>query len=182
MEIAGKYRIEASRETVWAALNNPEVLGAAIPGCEKIGKTSDSDFTATIEVAVGPVSVKLAVNFALEDVVPMESYTMVGTGKGGPAGLARGSARVRLDEDSTATLLSYQVDVTVLGKLGQVGSRVIGVTAQKFADEFFGRFSELIGEQAQRQASPPLDARSRYWVLGVLSAALIALGLLAAYG
>lgn len=182
MEITGKYRIEANRETVWAALNDPEVLGAAIPGCEKIDKISDSAFTATMKLKIGPVSVKLAVSFTLEDVVPPESYTIVGAGKGGPAGYAKGSAKVRLDEDSPATLLSYEVDVAVFGKLGQVGARVIGITAKKLADEFFRRFSEQIGEGARQPALPPQGAGIGYWVLGVVSAALILLGLFLTYG
>ncbi|MCG8649802.1 MAG: carbon monoxide dehydrogenase subunit G, partial [Pirellulales bacterium] len=142
MQMTGEYRIEAARETVWAALNDPEVLKACIPGCEELEKTSDTGFAAKVKAKVGPVSAKFAGAVTLSDINPPESYTISGEGKGGAAGFAKGGAKVRLDEDGSATLLHYEVDATVGGKLAQIGARLIDGTAKKMADDFFGKFAE----------------------------------------
>ena len=145
MQMTGEYRIQAPRETVWQALNDPEVLKQCIPGCTEIEKTSDTEFSAKVTAKVGPVKAKFAGNVTLSDMDPPSGYTITGEGKGGPAGFARGGAKVRLLEDSRATLLTYDVDAQVGGKLAQIGSRLIDGTAKKMADDFFARFADLVG-------------------------------------
>ena len=142
MEMTGEYRIPAPREQVWAALNDPEILKASIPGCESLERTGDNGFAATVIAKVGPVRAKFTGAVSLTDLDPPNGYTIGGEGKGGAAGFAKGEAKVRLAEDGAGTLLSYQVNANVGGKLAQLGSRLIDGTAKKLADEFFSTFSE----------------------------------------
>ena len=144
MEMSGQQRIAAARETVWAALNDPEVLKQCIPGCQELTKQGDNAFAAKVRAKVGPVSANFTGQVTLSDIVPPESYTISGEGKGGAAGFAKGGAKVSLAEDGDGTLLSYDVDAKVGGKMAQLGGRLIDGTARKMADDFFSRFSELV--------------------------------------
>lgn len=147
MQMTGEYLIPAPREVVWQALNDPEILGQAVPGCEEIEKLSDTEMTATVSAKVGPVKAKFKGAVTLTDIDAPNGYTLVGEGKGGVAGFAKGSAKVALTEEEGGTLLSYEVDAKVGGKLAQVGSRLIDSTAKKLSGEFFGTFSEIVGSQ-----------------------------------
>jgi uncharacterized protein len=153
MQMTGQYRIEAPREAVWEALNDVEVLRSCIPGVEEIEKTSDTSFTAKVRAKVGPVSARFAGEVTLSDLDPPNGYTIRGEGKGGAAGFAKGGAKVRLEDDGAATLLSYDVDAQVGGKLAQIGSRLIDGTAKKMADDFFSRFAQTVAA-----AEPPAAA------------------------
>ncbi len=148
MQMTGEYRINAERETVWAALNDPDVLKSCIPGCQEIENTSDTGFTAKVKAKVGPVSATFNGAVTLSDLNPPESYTISGEGKGGAAGFAKGGAKVKLTEDGEATLLAYEVDAQVGGKLAQIGSRLIDGTAKKMAEQFFGSLAEQVGGPA----------------------------------
>jgi carbon monoxide dehydrogenase subunit G len=145
MDMNGSYRIPASRETVWAALNDPEVLKECIPGCEKLEMTSPTEMSATVTSKIGPVKAKFNGAVTLENINPPESYTIAGEGKGGVAGFAKGSADVSLAEDGAETVLTYTARAQVGGKLAQLGSRLIDSTARKMADDFFGKFTEKVG-------------------------------------
>jgi carbon monoxide dehydrogenase subunit G len=159
MQMTGQYRIEAPRETVWQALNDVEVLRQCIPGVEEIDKTSDTSFTAKVRAKVGPVSARFAGEVTLSDLDPPNGYTISGEGKGGAAGFAKGGAKVRLTDDGAATLLSYDVDAQVGGKLAQIGSRLIDGTAKKMADDFFSRFAATVGAGAAAEpAAAPAPA------------------------
>ena len=153
MDMKGEYRIEAPRQEVWDALNDPEILKRAIPGCEEITKTSDTEMTAKVTAKVGPVKAKFQGAVTLSDIVPPESYTISGEGKGGAAGFAKGGAKVALAEDGAATVLTYEVNANVGGKLAQIGSRLIDGTAKKMADDFFGTFANLVGGPAPAEAA-----------------------------
>ena len=102
MDMSGEYRISAARETVWRALNDPEILKQCIPGCETVDKVSDTEFTARVSIAVGPVKAKFSGKVTLADLRPPESYTISGEGQGGVAGFGKGSATVRLEEVSAS--------------------------------------------------------------------------------
>jgi len=145
MDMSGEYRIAAPRQAVWDALNDPEVLKVAIPGCQTLEKTSDTGFSATVQAKVGPVKAKFSGDVTLSDIDPPNGYTISGEGKGGPAGFAKGGATVTLEEDGEATLLKYTVHATVGGKLAQIGSRLIDSTAKKMANDFFGKFAAEVG-------------------------------------
>ena len=138
MEMSGSRQIAAPREVVWAALNDPEVLKSAIPGCQELTGTPESGFEAIVKQKVGPVSATFQGKVQLTDVVPLTSYTIAGEGKGGAAGFAKGEAAVALaDGEDGGTLLSYNVKANVGGKLAQLGSRLIDGFAKKMADGFF---------------------------------------------
>ncbi len=183
MEMSGEYRIAAPREKVWTALNDPEVLKQAIPGCQDLEKTADNEFTAKVRAKVGPVSATFVGKVSLADINPPESYTIAGEGKGGNAGFAKGSAEVRLTEDGAVTVLNYDAKAQVGGKLAQIGSRLIGGTAQKLADQFFGTFSEIVapaGEEAPAPevAAPPAERRGvspLMWILGLVVVVILLL-------
>ena len=145
MDMTGEERIGASREAVWAALNDPEILRQCIPGCESLEKVSDTKMTAKVKLQVGPVSARFSGKVTLSEVDPPNGYRIAGEGSGGAAGYAKGSALVRLVEDGTGTILRYEAKADVGGKLAQVGGRLIDATARKLAGEFFSKFGTVVG-------------------------------------
>ena len=161
MDMKGEERIPAPRQAVWDALNDPEVLKASIPGCQDLEKTSDTAFSATVQAKVGPVKAKFKGDVTLSDIDPPNGYTISGEGKGGAAGFAKGGAKVSLAEDGDGTVLSYEVDANVGGKLAQIGSRLIDSTAKKMAGEFFATFSEeVVARSGAPAAAAPAPAEA----------------------
>ncbi|RED14298.1 CoxG family protein [Pontivivens insulae] len=144
MELTGTRLIAADRETVWTALNNPEVLKASIPGCEELTGSAEDGFEAVVVQKVGPVKAKFKGQVHLSDVNAPESYRISGEGKGGAAGFAKGGADVSLAEVEGGTELSYAVDAKVGGKIAQLGSRLIDGFAKKMADAFFENFKDQV--------------------------------------
>jgi carbon monoxide dehydrogenase subunit G len=157
MDLTGEYRIPAPRETVWAALNNPDVLKACIPGCEELNKTSDTELVAKVIAKIGPVKAAFGGKVTLSDLDPPNGYTITGEGQGGAAGFAKGGAKVRLEavDGGAATVLHYAADAQIGGKLAQIGSRLVEGTAKKLADEFFAAFA---AQAATAPASPSAAA------------------------
>ena len=149
MEMHASRVIGADRMTVWAALNDAEVLKACIPGCDELTGSPEEGFAATVTQKVGPVKATFRGEVTLSDIVPGESYTISGEGKGGVAGFAKGGAQVRLsDAEEGGTLLTYDVSAKVGGKIAQLGSRLVDSFAQKMADQFFARFqARLEGDE-----------------------------------
>lgn len=141
MEMSGENRILASQEKVWAALNDPAVLKASIPGCQALEKTSDTEMTATVQAKVGPVKATFNGHVTLSNIDPPNGYTISGEGKGGVAGFAKGGADVKLTPDGDGTILAYKVNAQVGGKLAQIGGRLIDATAKQMADQFFTAFA-----------------------------------------
>jgi carbon monoxide dehydrogenase subunit G len=148
MDMNGSQRIEASREAVYAALNDVDVLRQCIPGCEAIEKTSETEMNAKVTLRVGPVKANFAGKVTLSDLDPPNGYTITGEGSGGMAGFAKGGAKVTLEADGDATILHYTVNADIGGKLAQLGSRLIDGTAKKLAGDFFEKFSEIVGGPA----------------------------------
>lgn len=144
MELEGSRLIAADRATVWARLNDAETLKACIPGCQELTGNPDDGFEATVVQKVGPVKATFKGAVRLENIVPEQSYTLTGEGKGGVAGFARGGADVVLSDAEGGTQLDYKVDAQVGGKLAQLGNRIIGGFARKMADQFFERFQEQV--------------------------------------
>ena len=144
MEMISKQRIAASREKVWAALNDTEILKKSMPGCESFEVVGENIFEARITTKVGPVKAKFKFKVELADINAPRGYIIKGEGQGGVAGFAKGSARVDLTEDGIETILVYNVQASVGGKLAQLGARLIDGTAKKMSEEFFGNFNELI--------------------------------------
>ena len=144
MTMTGEYQLAASRETVWAKLNDAEVLKACIPGCEELEKTSDTEFRATAKMKVGPVSARFKGRVTLSDIDPPNGYRISGEGEGGVAGFAKGGAVVALADKDGGTLLTYNVEAQIGGKLAQLGQRLINGAAKKLADDFFQRFARAV--------------------------------------
>lgn len=158
MELTGTRQIAADRATVWAALNDAEVLKAAIPGCQELTGDPEQGFEATVKQKVGPVSATFQGKVALSNIVEGRSYTIAGEGKGGAAGFAKGAADVRLDDaEGGGTLLTYDVKAHVGGKIAQLGARLIDGFAKKMADQFFESFQKAIEGPAE-EAEPAAEA------------------------
>jgi len=148
MKLTGSYQINLEKQKVWDALNNSEVLKKAIPGCEEFKKNSDTEFTATATNKIGPFNATFVGDIELKDLNPPNSYKISGSGNS-PVGFASGEASVNLEDHESGTKLTYIVEANVGGKIAQVGSRLIDMTAKKMADIFFGKFSELIEPQSK---------------------------------
>lgn len=144
LTMSGEVQINASRETVYAALNDTEILKACVPGCEMLEKTSDTEFQAVSVMKIGPVKARWKGKVTLSDFDPPNGYKISGEGEGGVAGFAKGGATVALADKDGGTLLSYNVDAQIGGKLAQLGQRLINGSAKKLADEFFAKFADAV--------------------------------------
>jgi carbon monoxide dehydrogenase subunit G len=147
MEMSGQKLIPESRETVWKALNDPEILRSCIPGCQSLEKTSDTEMVATAAIKVGPVSAKFSGSISLSELNAPISYRITGEGQGGVAGFAKGAAFIKLDEVEGGTMLTYSVDAQIGGKLAQLGGRLIDATARRLSEAFFEKFATEIRRQ-----------------------------------
>ena len=143
MKLTGSYEIKLDKNSVWKALNDPEILKKSIPGCEEFKKKSNTEFTAIATNKIGPFNASFTGDIELKDLNPPNSYKIIGSGNS-PVGFATGEAEVVLEEESGGTRLVYHVTANVGGKIAQVGSRLIDMTGKKMADIFFKKFSELI--------------------------------------
>ena len=144
MDINGEFDIPVNRQQVWEALNDLQVLAQCIPGCESIERESDTEMLAKMIAKIGPVKARFESRIRLSNINPPESYTISGEGKGGPAGFGKGSAEVALAETDGNTILRYTATLQVGGKLAQIGSRLVGGAARKIANDFFGKFVEVV--------------------------------------
>lgn len=153
MNITGEYILTASPDIVWQALNDPGVLQRAIPGCEALEKISDQEFKATVATRIGPLQARFNGHVTLSDLDPPNGYTISGSGSGGVAGSAKGGAKVRLAPHPQGTLLTYEAEAQVAGKLAQLGGRLIDSTAKMMAGQFFERFQEIVGKPAEPVAA-----------------------------
>src|ERR1700761_1619834 len=153
--MTGERRIPAPRQTVWEALNDTEVLRVSIPGCETLERLDGDQMKATAAVKIGPISARFSGKVQLTDIDPPNSYRIGGEGQGGAAGFAKGGANVALQDDPDGTLLTYQVNAQVGGKLAQLGARLIDASAKQMADQFFDRFSAQV---TPAPAAPAPDA------------------------
>jgi hypothetical protein len=139
--------IPAPRDAVWAALNDPEILKQCIPGCQTLEMTSPTEMTAKVVIKIGPVKASFGGNVTLSDLDPPNGYKIVGEGSGGVAGFAKGGAVLRLDAvGDNETVLHYEVDSQIGGKLAQLGGRLIDSTAKKLANEFFSKFVAVVSD------------------------------------
>lgn len=141
LEMSGEYVLPKDRETVYAALNDPEMLKKCIPGCEELNKEGDNAFSAVVKMTIGPVSARFKGKVRLEDLDPPNGYRIAGEGEGGVAGFAKGGATVKLSEVPEGTKLTYNAEANVGGKIAQLGQRLLAGSAKKIADKFFSNFT-----------------------------------------
>ncbi len=172
MRLNDEIRIEAPREQVYAALNDPQILKKSIPGCQRIEQISKTELTATVVAKVGPIKATFKGKVMLSDLNPPESYTISGEGTGGAAGFAKGGAKISLEDDGGATILRYEVQADVGGKLAQLGGRLIEGTAKKLAGDFFNSFSEAVTGPAEEgvpgaaEKAAPSGVDPLVWIAG----------------
>ncbi len=168
MKLSGSYQINLEKQKVWEALNNPEILKKSIPGCEKFIKNSDTEFTATATNKIGPFNASFTGDIELKQINAPNSYIIEGSGNS-PVGFASGQAKVNLEDFEGGTKLSYEVEANVGGKIAQVGSRLIDMTAKKMADIFFGKFSKLISSEkiSRETENKPVSENQKYEKLNI---------------
>ena len=145
MDMNSERRLAASRQAVWVALNDADVLKQCIPGCESLEKLSDTEMTAKVTLGIGPVHATFTGKVTLSDLDPPNGYRLSGEGTGGIAGHARGGATVHLSDDGEGTLMRYEAQAEVGGRLAQLGGRLIDSAAKKLADQFFEKFAAVVG-------------------------------------
>jgi carbon monoxide dehydrogenase subunit G len=169
MKITGETLIAAPQEAVWRALNDPEILRRSIPGCETLEQTADNAFKATVASRIGPISARFNGNVRLSDLDPPNSYTLTGEGSGGPAGAAKGVAKVRLEPAPGGTRLIYDVDAQISGKLAQIGARVVDAAARMLAGQFFDRQAQAdSGETPAPKVAASQAVPTWVWVAGAV--------------
>jgi len=173
MQMNDTQSVPASKEKVWAALNNPDILRRCIPGCQTLEMTSPTEMTATVVVKLGPVKATFAGKVTLSDLDPPNSYRISGEGSGGVAGFAKGGASVKLEEaGADVTNLAYRVDAQIGGKLAQLGGRLIDSTAKKLAGEFFQNFATALAPPppaAEPPASEETGDPKKGWLKNLIS-------------
>ena len=178
MKLSGSYQINLEKQKVWEALNDPEILRKSIPGCEEFKKDSETEFTATATNKIGPFNASFTGKIELKEINAPHSYVIEGSGNS-PVGFASGEAKVKLEDYDEGTKLIYEVEANVGGKIAQVGSRLIDMTAKKMADIFFGKFSELISRETidvkKDELKPYLqkkktqsEKKNLYWIVAIL--------------
>ena len=161
MKLTGSYQINLEKQKVWESLNKQEILKQAIPGCEEFKKNSDTEFTAIATNKIGPFNASFTGDIELKDLNPPNSYKITGSGNS-PVGFASGEATVSLEDHEGGTKLIYNVEANVGGKIAQVGSRLIDMTAKKMADIFFANFSELIAPQTNKTKSNNKNSKQNF--------------------
>ncbi len=190
MEFKGQYLIPASPETVWAALNDADILRRCVPGCEKMEKTDPTHFRAVATLVIGPVKASFKANIALDRPDPPRRCTLKGEGDGGVAGFARGEAEVLLTPHADGTELTYTAQAAIGGKLAQIGQRLIDGAAKQIADDFFTRFRAAVAAKPaealaeKRPVVPEIEPASHalrgglapeIWVIGLIAVIVILL-------
>ena len=159
MQMTGEQKIAASRQKVWEALNDPEVLRRCIPGCQSLEKDGDR-LKAVVEVKIGPIGARFNGAVTLSDLDPPNGYTITGEGQAGTVGSAKGGAKVRLTDVAGATLLAYEVDAQVGGRMAQLGGPIIDATAKQLAGKFFQQFGEVVEGPAKPAAKADVSAKA----------------------
>jgi hypothetical protein len=187
MDFKGKYSIPAAPERVWAALHEPEILAASIPGCEGVERISATDYRAQTTIKIGPVKARFEGRVQLQELPApagvSHALLLKGEGQGGAAGFARGESEVRISPEGKGALLEYVAKATIGGRLAQVGQRLIDSAAKSLADEFFAKFALLMqaqagaaNKQAPTQAQKPEEGlTSQIWVAGLIGTIIILL-------
>ena len=160
MKLVGSYKLSVNKEIVWQALNNPNILNQCIPGCESFKKESDAIFTVTATNQIGPMNATFAGTVTLSNIRENQSYTITGEGQS-PVGFANGTADVKLIEENGSTILRYEVNANIGGKIAQLGSRLIDGVAKKMSDYFFGRFSDLVAPIEEKKDTGKIRTETR---------------------
>ena len=144
MKMSGEQRIAAKRDDVWKALNDPEVLRRCIPDCQSLTKESDTRLVATVEIKIGPIGARFNGAVELADINAPESYTLIMEGQAGTVGFVKSIVKVKLADEASATLLTWDADAQVGGRLAQLGGPIMDATSKQLAGRFFSQFASVI--------------------------------------
>lgn len=144
MKINGQAHLAAERSSIWEKLNDPALLQSCIPGCEQLERFEEDGYRVVVRISIGPVSARFKGRVKLTEISPLSFYSIVGEGEGGMAGFAKGTANVGLIDEHGGTLLTYEVEAQIGGKIAQLGQRLVIGSARKIADEFFSRFAKEV--------------------------------------
>ena len=165
MEMQGNRSLAITQQQAWDALNDPDVLRACIPGCDKFESTGENQYAVGVAVKVGPVAARFTGKINLSDINPPDSYTIGFDGQGGAAGFGKGNSRVTLTPQGTGCDLAYTVHAQVGGKIAQIGQRLVDGAAKSMAEDFFKRFDAEMQRQhpqsyaAAAQAAVPVAGK-----------------------
>jgi carbon monoxide dehydrogenase subunit G len=194
MQMQGSRQLNATAEQAWQALNDPEILKACIPGCDRFEAQGDLAYALGVSIKIGPVSAKFSGKVSLDEVTPPVSYVLHFEAQGGVAGFGKGTSKVRLEPNAEGVMLVYEVSSQVGGKLAQVGQRLIDAAAKSLAEDFFKRFEAALAERlgqanatgttlsastgsAPTQSSPSIWGQIPRWAWFLLAAAAAAAAL-----
>lgn len=153
MKLAGEYRFDADVKDVWAALFDPAVLAAVMPGCEKL-ELVDGAYVGDIKIKVGPIQGKFTGRVQLEDVQEPERYKMIVDGRGTP-GFVKADAVVRLEPDGDGTKIHYDADAQIGGKIASVGQRLLDASARAIVKQSLDGLNENIKLRAAAVRKAP---------------------------
>jgi len=190
MDMQGSRQLAITQQQAWDALNDPAVLKASIPGCDKVEASGENRYTIAMALKVGPVSAKFTGKIALSEINPPASYKLSFDGQGGVAGFGKGSAAVTLAPNADGCELAYTVQASVGGKIAQLGQRLIDGAAKSLAEDFFKRFDQEMQRQHPESYAARMvmgdvnaepDTRARLlglpawvWIAGIAVLALLA--------
>ena len=160
MKLTGSYKLNINKEAVWEALNNPDILKQCIPGCDNFERESDTIFNVTATNQIGPMNATFSGNIKIFNIEKNQSYTLSGEGQSS-VGFANGKANVKLQEENGKTILNYEVNIDVGGKIAQLGSRLINGIAKKMSDYFFGRFADLVSPITKKEKDTNLIGQEK---------------------
>ncbi len=159
MKLDGTYTFDAPRTMVFEMLQDPEVLAKIIPGCEELKLIGDNEYEAVLDISVGPVKSQFKGKVSLADLNPPESYTMHIDGKGA-AGFVKGVGHVKLTEQETATLMSYEGDAQVGGRIVSVGQRLLDSAAKSLTRQSLDNVNKFILASIEAQKAPTTIAEA----------------------
>jgi len=168
VDMQGSQTLAITQQQTWDALNDPAVLKACIPGCDKVELSGENQYAIAMALKIGPVAARFAGKITLSDIQPPNSYTLAFEGQGGAAGFGKGSARVKLGAPGAGVdggcELAYTVHASVGGKVAQLGQRLVDGAAKSMAEDFFRRFDAAMQQQypqayAEKAAAPPAAAQ-----------------------
>ncbi len=160
MQMNGQQRIPAPKQRVWEALHDPEILRRSIPGCQTLTRESDERMKATAEIKIGPIGARFNASVVISDSTPPDGYTLTVEGQGGTVGVVKSAIKVRLSDDAGGTLLSYDVDAQIAGRLAQLGGPIIDATAKQLSNKFFSQFSAVVTGASGAPGAGPAAAQS----------------------
>ena len=153
MEFSGSSRLRADRAAVWEALNDPAVLQACIPGCERFEPTGDGLYAIEVGGRIGPIKALFTGSIRLVEIDTARTYRLEGEGSGGVAGMAKGIADVQLLDNAGGIELAYVITAVTDGRIARFGAKMMTGTARRFTERFFDALAEHLGGELEQASA-----------------------------